>query len=293
MKLIDMLVEDGLNGWQWPDGVKCITQDNGGSIYKGVAFGYRKEPYLKKNIWLAANGTGHADVKVKKYDVVADDWATAIITREQYEAALAAKNDGWIDWGGGELPVEEGTLVDVRYRDGRENYHVAAGVWGSAAGGSLNGMCADEWSNTGHHNDVIAYRLHKPQESTEADDEADLNECIGHDAAQVWGGEGKPAIGEKCEHHSGGQWEAVTIAGIYENLVTGFTDYWMVKEDGSSYTVGNPYRFRPIRSEADEKREDRASAIDGFISGFRGQETGNNKELAYALTDYLALLDKL
>lgn len=48
MKLIDMLVEDGLNGWQWPDGVKCITQDNGSSIYKGVAFGYHKAPYLKK-----------------------------------------------------------------------------------------------------------------------------------------------------------------------------------------------------------------------------------------------------
>ena len=53
MKLIDMLVEDGLNGWQWPDGVECITQDNGSSIYKGVAFGYHKAPYLKKNIWLA------------------------------------------------------------------------------------------------------------------------------------------------------------------------------------------------------------------------------------------------
>jgi hypothetical protein len=98
----------------------------------------------------------------------------------------------------------------------------------------------------------INARLPQPK----ADEEADLNECIGQDAAQVWGGEGKPAIGEKCEHHSGGQWEAVTIVGIYENLVTGFTDYWMVKEDGSSYTVGNPYRFRPIRSEADKRREE-------------------------------------
>lgn len=105
---------------------------------------------------------------------------------------------------------------------------------------------------------LIAYRLHKPQEAAQpkADEEADLNECIGQDAATVWSGEGKPAIGEKCEHHSGGQWEVVTIAGIYENLVTGFTDYWMVKEDGSSYTVGNPYRFRPIRTEADKKREE-------------------------------------
>lgn len=78
-----------------------------------------------------------------------------------------------------------------------------------------------------------------------------------------WSGEGKPDIGTKCEHHSDGQWEVVTIAGIYENLVTGFTDYWMVKEDGCSYTVGNPYRFRPLRTEADKKRE---IAIDWIVS---------------------------
>lgn len=309
MKLIDMLVEDGLNGWQWPDGVECITQDNVSSISKGVAFGYHKAPYLKKNIWLANNGTGNADAKIKKYDVVADDWDTAIITREQYEAALAekehplpwdeknkpcptlgaecrgcpdcgrrvsctsdditddavraemgmnnramdaalaAKNDGWIEWGGGMCPVDDVTEVDIKFRTGGIDYGVEAGKY--------------YWPRTGQEYDIIAYRLHQLQEAeqTEADDEADLNECIGQDAAPVWGGEGKPAIGEKCEHHSGGQWEVVTIAGIYENLVTGFTDYWMVKEDGSSYTVGNPYRFRPIRSEADKNRDEAKHTI--------------------------------
>lgn len=118
MKLIDMLVEDGLNGWKWPDGIEAITQDNGSSIYKGVAFGYAKKPYLKGNIWLENNGTGHADAKIKRYDVIADDWDSAIITREQYEAALAAKNEGWIEWGGGECPVPCGTMVDVKHRCG-------------------------------------------------------------------------------------------------------------------------------------------------------------------------------
>lgn len=249
MKLIDMLVEDGLNGWQWPDGVKCITQDNGSVICKGVAFGYRKEPYLNKNIWLAANGTGHADVKVKKYDVVADDWATAIITREQYEAALAAKNDGWIEWGGGKHPpVSTNTVVDVKLEKGYVQSGYPAGEY--------------SWEHIWQGSNIIAYRLHQPQKTEQPEaSEEDLNECIGQDVATVWGGEGKPTIGTKCEHHSGGQWEAVTIAGIYENLVTGFTDYWMVKEDGSSYTVGNPYRFRPIRSEADRKRDEAVQAL--------------------------------
>lgn len=323
MKLIDMLVEDGLNGWQWPNGVKCITQDYGsGPVYRGVVFGYREEPYLKKNIWLANSSNGHADVTIKRYDTVADDWATAIITREQYEsalaekehplpwdkknkpcptlgaecrgcpdcgrrvsctsdditddavraemgmnirsmdAALAAKNEGWIEWGGGERPpVSTNTAVDVKFKNGNVQSGYLAGEY--------------SWVHAWQDSNIIAYRLHKPTKSeqvradawnayasiTKADDESDLNECIGQDAAQVWGGEGKPAIGEKCEHHSGGQWEAVTIAGIYENLVTGFTDYWMVKEDGSSYTVGNPYRFRPIRSEADRRRDEAAQAL--------------------------------
>lgn len=289
MKLIDMLVVDGLNGWQWPDGVKCITQDNGSSTYKGVAFGYCKEPYLKKNIWLAANGTGHADVKVKKYDVIADDWATAIITREQYEAALAAKNDGWIEWGGGECPVPCGTAVDVKHRCGAVSENQQA--WPKHH--KESDVVVNPFSNAGqafwrHENsvvDIIAYRLHKPQEATEADCEADLNECIGQDAAPVWGGEGKPAIGEKCEHHSGGQWEAVTIAGIYENLVTGFTDYWMVKEDGSSYTVGNPYRFRPIRSEADRKRD---AAVGKIFDVICKSLTDESESTSFAIYDAIA-----
>lgn len=180
-----------------------------------------------------------------KYDVE-DRWVE--VTREQYEAALAAKNDGWIEWGGGKHPpVSTNTVVDVKLEKGYVQSGYPAGDY--------------SWEHVWQGSNIIAYRLHQPQEVTEADDESDLNECIGQDAVQVLGGEGKPAIGEKCEHHSGGQWEVVTIAGIYENLVTGFTDYWMVKEDGSSYTVGNPYRFRPIRSEADKMRDEAAQAL--------------------------------
>lgn len=279
MKLIDMLVEDGLNGWQWPDGVKCITQDSGGSIYKGVAFGYRKDPYLKKNIWLAANGTGHADVKVKKYDVVADDWATSIITREQYEAALAAKNDGWIEWGGGECPVDTKAIVDIKLKGGFTYKSCHAGDY--------------SWRHAGGGGDIISYRLHKLQEVTEADDEADLNECIGQDATPVWNGEGLPPVGCECQYRKHKKSEQ---SEWFTGVVKYASEFTVVIQPVCypGETVGHPanFEFRPIRSEEDEKRDDRASAIDGFISGFRGQETGSNKELAYALTDYLALLDK-
>jgi hypothetical protein len=71
------------------------------------------------------------------------------------EAALSApqSDDGWIPWEGGACPVEVGTRVDVRYRDGWE-------------GGGL----ASKWR--WHHEtrgnpileggDIIAYRAVKP-----------------------------------------------------------------------------------------------------------------------------------
>ena len=195
------------------------------------------------------------------------------VTREQYEAALAAKNEVWIEWRGGRCPVDDVTEVDIKFRAGGIVYGLEAGKY--------------YWPRTGQEYDIISYRLHKPQEAEQAkaDDEADLNECIGQDAAPVWGGEGKPAIGEKCEHHSGGQWEAVTIAWIYENLVTGFTDYWMVKEDGSSYTVGNPYRFRPIRTEEDKKREAAIKELTSVICG-EIPDTGMATAAMYAARVY-------
>lgn len=257
MKLIDILVEELPKRGGWPKDANCITQD-ADLIVEPATCNPSDANYRGEGFWfLDSSRIGGFEV-----DTLASDYTTAIITREQYEAALAAKNDDWIDWLGGECPVEKGTLVDVRYRNGEENHHVGAGL-SFCDTGSNPDLNAEDWSKDDASSDIIAYRLHQPQEAeqAEADDETDLNECIGQGIAQVWSGEEKPTIGTKCEHHSGGQWEVVTIAGIYENLVTGFTDYWMVKEDGCSYTVGNPYRFRPILSEAERKREKAVQAL--------------------------------
>ena len=263
MKLIDMLVEDGLNGWQWPDGVECITQDNGSSIYKGVAFGYHKAPYLKKNIWLSNNGTGHADAKIKKYDVVADDWDSSIITREQYEAALAAKNDGWIEWGGGECPVPCGTMVDVKHRCGAASENQQA--W--PKGHKESDVIVNPLSNAGqafwrHENsvmDIIAYRLHKPQEAEQfkADDEADLNECIGQTHASVWNGQGLPPIGCECEVSVDGGRSWCTYRAINEKNGARLIEVGNFTEEFQN----NNWIFRPTLSEAERKREEAAQAL--------------------------------
>ena len=74
--------------------------------------------------------------------------------------------DGWIPWHGGECPVSEGTLVDVRYRDGDENIGVSAGLLPSSSGwvkGSAN-FWAFEWRHRDNNGDIIAYRLHREPE---------------------------------------------------------------------------------------------------------------------------------
>lgn len=61
--------------------------------------------------------------------------------------------DGWIEWKGGECPVEDGALIDYKMRNGREV------TYGLAAGGR-------DWGNIGFGSDIIAYRIHKPKLSS-------------------------------------------------------------------------------------------------------------------------------
>lgn len=114
MNLIDILVEELPKRGGWPEGVSKIS-----STSCGRAFFDGQSPH------------GFT------LPVASDAWDshkhpfsyTNAVTRDQYEAALSAKNDGWIEWGGGECPVPTGTLVDVRYRNGEENHHVGAGIF--------------------------------------------------------------------------------------------------------------------------------------------------------------------
>ena len=100
-----------------------------------------------------------------------------------------ANTDGWIEWAGGECPVDVDTRVEVQLRN-PGNYHkcmpARADSW--------------DWGNDGVDGDIIAYCLHQPQDAnsranddrlnhhvhsgvhghtTGKPEEADLNECIG------------------------------------------------------------------------------------------------------------------
>lgn len=82
------------------------------------------------------------------------------------------KSDGWIEWGGGDCPVERGAIVDVKCR-----WHNPLQYNNDRAGDFY-------WANTGSNADIIAYRLHDQGINPRANDDRlaqDLNECIGQE----------------------------------------------------------------------------------------------------------------
>lgn len=173
---------------------------------------------------------------------------------KKYESALEG-SEGWTEWHGGECPVDSDAIVEVKYR--KPNQY------------QFNNYRAGDftWSHDGIDGDIIAYRLQHPGFKSRANDdrlEQDLNECIGQDVdAPEWSGEGLPPVGVECEWlaSSDHDWVAVTVLAYDGN------DAWLKPSDGSqSFVVGNVAGFRPIRTEAERKRD---IAIEAILSDMR------------------------
>ncbi len=172
MKLVDLLVKELPHRGGWPEGALNATQDKDGE----VCFSAGAVPEFGLVAWEYGDWCGN-----EFHTITASDYATAIITREQYESAIAASkavvgHDGWIQWAGGECPVDSDAIVEVKYR--KPNPY----QFNNDRAGDFT------WSHDGFDGDIIAYRLQQPTKServradaAETDDEADLNECIGQD----------------------------------------------------------------------------------------------------------------
>ncbi len=175
-----------------------------------------------------------------------DGWEPGIgmysneVTRAQYEAALA-KNDGWIEWGGGECPVHESANVDIKLEDGSEKSDVPA--------------YAFIWQHDDDVTNIIAYRLHKPEINSRAKDdrlEQDLNECIGQDVDMPeWNGDGLPPVGTVCMANLGNGWTDVKVAYIGDE--GGFREALVFEIKSTKPAWAD--EFRPLRTEADKARD--------------------------------------
>lgn len=156
MKLIDLLVKKTVeDGWKWPEGAveaEVFTYE-GGLV----------------NFWTEdGHALAHGAHAFKARCLALCEIES--VSRAQYEAALA-KNDGWIEWGGGERPVHGTVYVDVKLRSG----HVI----------TKRLTAALYWNHYTPNGDgeITSYRLHRDINSRASHDrlEQDLNECIGQD----------------------------------------------------------------------------------------------------------------
>ena len=252
MKLIDILAEELPKRGGWPKGADYCIQHAHDLGFRWVIF----NKGIVNSTSADAEGKWEMDWEFShKHDFCADELAsdhtTAIITREQYEAALAAKNEGWIEWGGGKHPpVSTNTVVDVKLDKGYVQSGYPAGEY--------------SWEHVWQGSNIIAYRLHQPQKSAQVktDDEVDLNECIGQDAAPVWNGEGLPPVGMEIEYSfakvnyrtdfSRGKVLAYGMQSV-------FMEHWASKNEFIQPL--DKIEFRPILSEAERKRDEAVQAL--------------------------------
>ncbi len=107
MKLLELLVNERI---EWHPEALCYTQD--GDDMRVYPFKTEK-PRLEGKMW-CDEGTISRYINMPE---LADDWQTAIVTKEQYDNACELVEDGYTLWFGGECPVNHDTLVDLAFDD--------------------------------------------------------------------------------------------------------------------------------------------------------------------------------
>lgn len=228
MKLLDLLVQELPKRGGWPEGVDVVRQNCKGQLFE------RDSDYC-------------SGFKLEK----CDEWITDVVTKQQYESALAASkavvgHDGWIKWAGGECPVDSDAIVEVKFRNANQYQ------FNSNRAGDFY------WSHEGFGCDIIAYRLQHPGFNSRAKDdrlEQDLNECIGQDVGMSeWNGEGLPPVGCECEVKRAIDWVKCKILFISEAHVV-----LMADEECCWNTCA--CQFRPLRTEAEKLRDEAGLAL--------------------------------
>lgn len=234
MKLIDLLVKELPQRGGWPEGADVVRQNCKGQLFE-------------------IDSDYCSDFKLEK----CDDWITDVVTKQQYESALAASksvvgHNDWIQWAGGDCPVDSDAIVEVKCR------HPSSYQCNNDRTGDFY------WQHDGLGYDIIAYRLQQPTKSeqvradaAEADDEADLNECIGQEVDMPeWMGDGLPPVGTVCQAKvprsiTGWEWRRVKVV---ESGIPGAEKEVLVYDLETTIPAWTD-EFRPLRTEAEKARE--------------------------------------
>lgn len=123
MKLLELLVKERI---EWHPEALCYTQDKSG--YCGP-YKITNPKFQDNGLWSSKDMVVGASTTLC---ALADDWQTAIVTKEQYDNACKMVDDGYTLWFGGECPVHPREKVRVVLDDGNldgNNYFDRASDW--------------------------------------------------------------------------------------------------------------------------------------------------------------------
>ena len=119
----------------------------------------------KAKAFLAAPQPSADEPVTDSYVQTVPDKCDRIVWRGRYihlsvgqETTPQPADDGWIPWNGGDCPVEVGTRVDAKFRDGEKAYNVLAGDYAE----DPDSRSATDWSHIESDYDIVAYRVVKP-----------------------------------------------------------------------------------------------------------------------------------
>ena len=130
----------------WREGAEFTAQDGDGT---GSIDFFKSKPRLYRGdiFW---KGDYDCDNRIDRTGVTIKNWHQTILSREEYFHLYPSPDaDGWIEWKGGECPVDGNEIIDIRYPESREEFGAKAKF--------------RRWNHWGGKRDIIAYRLHKPE----------------------------------------------------------------------------------------------------------------------------------
>lgn len=180
MKLVQLLAKELK---EWPEGAAYAVQD--GDSRKTIKFaGHGStvgfELLGTPSVWQSRHwmfGSG------KDFDVyeLSSDYKTSMVTRTQWQAEREKMNKPkWIRHRGGKCPVDDGTNMEYRLRDGS----------------TING-CHPQFANWGHYGadaDIMAYRVIEETKDQEIEEVIPKHMAFGYASKE----EMVAQIGEEC-----------------------------------------------------------------------------------------------
>lgn len=251
-QLAQLLIEAGVT--QFPEGVNWAAQDK-----SKIVWPYGGEPKREpgSEFW-----SGCYLPRLAGLEVLITDWHQTKLSRDEFDqivAETAPDADGWIEWGGGECPVEVGALIDVKYRD----LHVQLG---SKVGdrSAVELYVTTNWRNSGGATDIIAYRLHKPKQSKST--------AVGDD-------ETNPAAKEELEglEDSESPDQLAKLASIYAPTLDQLLHDWRNADDYARRKQAEADEAAAMRDERWQEVQNRAS--DMSVTVVAREETATQSEL--------------